>query len=548
MTERWYLDERAALGAVRFFERLLTHPKGPLAGQAFLQEPWQQDILRQLFGMKDAATGRRRFRRAYLELPRGNGKSTWAAGLALMMLVADGEQAAEIFGAAAEREQAHLVFEIATAMVQDSPHLRKLVKIYKKSMVIESTRSVYKVLSAEAYSKHGLNPHAIIFDELHAQPNRELYDVLNTAMGKRSQPLMIMITTAGFDRQSICWQQHEYARQVAAGIIDDPTFLPVIYAADEADDWTSEAVWAKANPNWGISVQPETMRQELQVALSNPAYQNTFRRLYLNQWTQQETRWLDMQMWDACSARLPDLTGRVCYGGLDLASTTDIAAFVLVFGPKGDARALQQEYILWTMMAQAAANEKRPFLMAPPRRERVWLLPFFWIPADNLMERERRDRAPYAAWVQQGFIETTPGNVIDYSFIRARMNELAQMYEIREAAFDPWNATQVSIELQEDGFEMVLMRQGFASMSAPMKELARLTLGQGLGHGGNPVLRWMADNVTARQDAAGNIKPDKEKSTNKIDGIVAAIMGLGRLMAAAGPEGSMYDDPAVADV
>ncbi len=508
--ERFYADERAAMGSIRFFERLLRHPKGPKGGQLFTLEEWQKGILRALFGQKDAATGLRRYRRAYLELPRGNGKSAFAAGLALLMLAADGERAAEIFGVATDRENARMVFDYAEAMVLDSPHLAKLVKIYKNSMVVESSRSVYKVLSAEAYSKHGLNPHAIIFDELHAQPNRELYDVMNTAMGKRAQPLMVMITTAGFDRESICWQQHEYARQVAAGIIDDPTFLPVIYAADSGDDWTSEEVWRKANPNWGVSVKPEFLRQEYQVALTVPAYQNTFRRLYLNQWTQQEERWIDMAAWDACAMPLPKLDGRRCYGGLDLASTTDIAAFVLSFPPD------------------------RP-------DDPVWLLPFFWIPSDNMLERERRDRVPYAAWVREGLVEATPGNVIDYEFIRRRINALAKLYKVREVAFDPWNATQLSLQLQEDGIDMVEMRQGMVSMTAPSKELLRRVLARQLGHGGNKVLRWMADNVTAKQDAAGNVKPDKGKSTNKIDGIVASVMSLDRLTRHENARASVYE-------
>lgn len=518
MTEdRWKPDDKAALGAVRFFERLLCHPKGPMAGRPFVLEPWQREIMVQLFGQKDRRTGLRRYRRAFIELPRGNGKTSWAAGVALLMLLADNEPAAEIFGAAADRDQARLAFDIAKAMVEDSPYLRKLVKVYRNSIVCESTRSVYRVLSAEAYSKHGLNPHGIIFDELHAQPDRELYDVLNTAMGKRSQPLMIMITTAGYDRNSICWQQHEYARQVQAGIIDDPTYFAAIYAAPPEADWTLPETWAVANPNYGVSVQPEFLAQECEVAKSTPAYQNTFRRLYLNQWTQQDERWIDMAAWDACDQALPDLTGRRCYGGLDLASTTDIAACVLDFPP---------------------ATEGEP----------TWLLPFFWIPRDNMIERERRDRVPYSTWVRQGLVEATPGNVIDYAYIRQRVNELAKTYEIGEVAYDPWNATQLSLQLQDDGLTMVEMRQGFASMTAPSKELLRLVLARQIGHGGNPVLRWMADNVTARQDPAGNVKPDKGKSTNKIDGIVAAIMALARASANASQQGSMYDDPAIAAV
>lgn len=495
---RFRFDERAALGAVRFFERLLRHPKGPRAGQPFRLESWQRTIVEQLFGCKDSASGLRQYRRAYVEVPRGNGKSTWAAGLALYLLAADNEPAAEIFSAAADRDQARLVFDAAKSMVEDAPALRRLVKVYRHSMIIESTRSVYKVLSAEAYSKHGLNPHAVIFDELHAQPTRDLYDVMNTALGKRAQPLMIMITTAGYDRESICWQQHEYARQVAEGIIDDPSYLGVIYAADSGDDWTDPATWRRANPNLGVSVQEDYLAQECAVALSSPSYQNTFRRLYLNQWTQQDSRWIDMTTWDACNAPLPDLADRGCYAGLDLASTTDIAALVLAFPPVEEGE---------------------------PR----WLLPFFWIPAENMVERERRDRVPYSTWVRQGLVEATPGNVIDYGYIRQRINDLAEKYGLQEIAYDPWNATQLSVELQGDGIAMVEMRQGFASMTAPSKELIRLLLAGQIAHGGNAVLRWMADNTAARQDPAGNVKPDKAKSSGRIDGIVAAIMALDRL-------------------
>lgn len=517
MSERWTdpARDRFGIGAVRFFERVLTHPKGPLAGRPFLLEPWQRKIILELFGTRDKRTGMRRYRRAYLELPRGSGKTSMAAGIALFLLVADNEPGAEIFGAAADREQARLAFDIAKAMVEDSPQLSRLVKVYRHSLVVESTRSVYRVLSSEAYSKHGLNPHGIIFDELHAQPNRELYDVLNTAMGKRAQPLMIMITTAGYDRNSVCWQQHEYARQVAEGIIDDPTYYPAIWSAPPDADWTAPETWRMANPNWGVSVQPEFIAQECEVAKSTPAYQNTFRRLYLNQWVQQESRWIDMLAWDACGKALPDLSGRTCYGGLDLASTTDIAALVLAFPP-------------------ISAGDP------------MWLLPFFWIPEDNALERERRDRAPYLTWARQGLIEMTPGNVIDYAYIRQRINALAALYDLREIAYDPWNATQLSLQLQDDGLTMVEMRQGFASLSGPSKELMRLVLAGGLAHGGNAVLRWMADNVTAKVDPAGNVRPDKAKSTGRIDGIVASVMAIGRATLA-DPQGgrSVYEDRGV---
>lgn len=491
-----YFDERAALAVERFFERMLVHIEGPMAGRPFVLEPWQRELVRELFGRK-RDDGLRQYRKLYLEVPRGNGKSTFAAGLALYLLAVDGERSAKIYGAAADKSQAGIVFETAEKMMQESPYLAKRIRPFRnKTMEYRDTGSKYIVLSSDAYTKHGLNPSGIIFDELHAQPSRELYDVLNTAMGKRAQPLMVMITTAGYDRNSICWEQHEYAVRVQKGLIEDPTFLARVYGAGPEDDWTSPAVWAKANPNYGVSVREEFLRQECETALESPAYQNTFRRLYLNQWTQQEHRWLDIGAWDKCGGMLPDLRGRVCYGGLDLASTTDIAALVLAFpGSEG---------------------------------EPTYLLPFFWIPSESMVERERRDRVPYSVWVRQGLVEATPGNVIDYGYIRNKINGLADLYDIREIAFDPWNATQLSIDLAGDGLEMVEMRQGFASLSAPSKELMRLVLAGGVAHGGNAVLRWMADNVAARQDPAGNVKPDKAKSTGRIDGIVAAVMAIGR--------------------
>lgn len=496
MNGDWF-DQRAATVAELFFDRMLVHIEGPMAGEPFLLAEWQRTIVRDLFGWK-RWDGSRKYRRLYLEVPRGNGKSTFAAGLALVLLMVDGEQSAKVYSAAADKAQAAIVFETAEKMVQSSPHLARRITAYRnRTMSYNETGSKYIVLSSDAYTKHGLNPHGVIFDELHAQPSRELYDVLTTAMGKRRQPMMIMITTAGYDRNSICWEEHEYAQRVIDGTVDDPTYMARIYAAGPDDDWTAPATWAKANPNFGVSVQEEFLQRECQKAIQSPAYQNTFRRLYLNQWTQQESRWLDMRAWDKCSQPLPDLSNRPCYGGLDLASTTDIAAFVLAFPP-------------------VAAGEP------------TWLLPTMWIPQDNMIERARRDRVPYDAWVRDELIEATPGNVIDYDVILRRIVELRERYDIREVAFDRWGAARISTQLIDAGLTMVQMGQGYASMSAPTKEMLRLVLAGELGHGGHPVLRWMADNVTVEQDAAGNVKPSKARSREKIDGIVAGVMALDR--------------------
>lgn len=497
-TAGMWFDARAAGVAVAFFERLLHHVKGEWSGQAFVLQDWQRTMVSELFGWK-RPDGTRRYRRAYIEIPRKNGKSTLAAGIGLLLLFADGEPGAEIYSAAADRDQAAIVFDVAKGMVEGSPQLQRLSEVFKRSIVIPSTRSSYRVLSADAYTKHGLNAHGVIFDELHAQPTRELWDVLTTSMGARRQPLLVAITTAGYDRESICWEQHEYARQVAAGIIEDPTFYAFIAAADEEDDWTDEQVWARANPGLGVSVKLDYLREECRRAMNSPAYQNTFRRLHLNQWTQQETRWLDLAAWDRCAMAVDaeELRGRRCYAGLDLASTTDVAALALVFPP---------------------VEEGEPYQV----------LPYFWVPAENLVERGLRDRVAYDGWVRQGLLTATEGNVIDYETIRAAIERLGEVYDIGDIAFDRWGAVQMSQQLEGAGFSMVAMGQGFQGMSPPTKELLRLVLDGRLAHGGHPVLRWMADNLVVQQDPAGNVKPNKAKSTARIDGMVALIMGLDR--------------------
>jgi phage terminase large subunit-like protein len=496
----YWFDEEAAERVCQFFEAYLVHTKGRWAGTPFRLEEWQrEEIIRPLFGWT-RRDGTRKYREAYIEIPRKNGKSTLVSGIALYLLFGDGEPGAEIYSAAADRDQASIVHGQAKDMVEASKQLVKRCEVFKRSIVIYKTRSAYKVLSAEAYTKHGLNAHGVVIDELHAQPNRELVDVLTTSTGSRTQPLVVYITTAGYDRESICWEKHEYARQVLEGIIEDETFFAPV-------------VWQKANPNLGVSVSRDYLEAECKKAMLVPAYQNTFRRLHLNQWTQQETRWLDMSAWDACDRRLPELGGRECYAGLDLASTTDIAALALVFPPQEDGL--------------------------------FYVMPYFWVPQENIVERSLQDRVPYDAWARDGLVEATPGNVIDYGAIMAKIEALGMAYHIREIAFDRWGAFQISQQLDGAGFTMVPFGQGFASMSGPTKELLRLILDQKLAHGGHGVLRWMADNMVVKQDPAGNVKPDKAKSREKIDGIVAMIMGLDRAIRHGGQSGSVYEERGV---
>lgn len=510
-TEEYYFDERAADRAAKFFPLALRHTKGAWAGQSFVLQDWQRDdVIRPLFGWRRRSDGRRRYKYAYLSWPRKNGKSTLASGLALYLLLADGEKGADVYSAAADRTQASIVFDQAKQFVEGSPLLLGAGVTSFRREIRAAHHSRYQVLSADAYTKHGLNPHGVVFDELHAQPNRDLYDVLRTGMGARRQPLFVMITTAGFDMESICYEQYEYARQVAAGTVVDPEYFVHITEADREDDWTDPAVWRKANPSLGVTVSEEFLAGECKRALASPAYQNTFRQLYLNQWVSQESRWLDMFAWNACGTQLPDLGGRECYLGLDLASVGDIAAWVAIFPP---------------------LTEGEPY----------WLQPHFYVPGDNLIERGQQNRAPYEAWVRQGYMTATEGNVIDYATIERDILQFAERHTVKQLGVDTWNAQQMAQNLQAAGLEVWAVRQTFAGLSAATKELERLVLSNDVAHDGNPVMRWMVDNVTVVRDAAENLKPDKRRSRNKIDGVVASLNALDRAMRKEGTGPSIYE-------
>jgi phage terminase large subunit-like protein len=445
------------------------------------------------------------------------GKSELAAAVALLLTCGDGEERAEVYGCAADRQQASIVFDVAADMVTMCPALNKRVKILRsqKRLIYRPTESFYQVLSAEAYTKHGLNIHGVVFDELHAQPNRKLYDVMLRGSGDaRMQPLYFLITTAGDNTNSICWEVHQKAKDILLGRKHDPIFYPVIYGAEESDDWTDPKVWKKANPSLGITVGIDKVKAACESAKQNPAEENSFRQLRLNQWVKQAVRWMPMDKWDNCAFAVnpEELVGRECYGGLDLSSTTDITAFVLVFPPKDE-------------------------------DDKYSIMPYFWIPEENLDLRVRRDHVNYDLWEKQEFLQTTEGNVVHYGFIEAFIEQLGMKYNIKEIAFDRWGAIQMTQNLEGLGFTVVPFGQGFKDMSPPTKELMKLTLEQKLAHGGQPVLRWMMDNIFIRTDPAGNIKPDKEKSTEKIDGAVATIMALDRAIRHVGGQtASIYDD------
>ena len=508
-------DKSDADYAVMFIENL-CHTKGTWAGKPFELIDWQEQIIRDLFGTLKP-NGYRQFNTAYIEIPKKQGKSELAAAVALLLTCGDGEERAEVYGCAADRQQAAIVFDVAADMVRMCPALSKRVKILasQKRLIYTPTNSFYQVLSAEAYSKHGFNIHGVVFDELHTQPNRKLFDVMTKGSGDaRMQPLYFLITTAGTDTHSICYETHQKAKDIIEGRKIDPTFYPVIYGADESDDWTDPKVWKKANPSLDITVGIDKVKAACESAKQNPGEENAFRQLRLNQWVKQAVRWMPMEKWDKCAFAVveDELEGRVCYGGLDLSSTTDITAFVLVFPPLDN----EDKYII---------------------------LPYFWIPEDNLTLRVNRDHVPYDVWERQGFLQTTEGNVVHYGFIEQFIERLGERFNIREIAFDRWGAVQMVQNLEGMGFTVVPFGQGFKDMSPPTKELMKLVLEQKIAHGGHPVLRWNMDNIYIRTDPAGNIKADKEKSTEKIDGAVATIMALDRAIRCGNDHGaSVYDE------
>lgn len=495
-----FFDEDEAEARIAFIQQL-THIEGVLGGKPFKLEDWQRAAIGCLFGwkMKD---GSRRFRESIWLIPRGNGKTPLSAAVALSEYFQSDERGKQIYCAAAEREQAALLFRHARGMVEANEYLLSLVTIFKstgfRSMVLRSDQaSVFKVLSSDAETKHGQAPSLVIVDELHAHRSRSLVDVLQTGMAKanRANPLLLFITTSDYDRESICNEKHDYGNKVRQGIIEDPRFFPLIYETPKDADWKSESVWKAANPNWGVSVSPEGVQRECQKAQETPSYENEFKRLFLNMRTETAVRFLPMDQWDSCAGEpITETTfaGEACFVGVDLATTTDVAAVVCYF-PESNG-----------------------------------VLPFFYVPEERADKRERNDRVPYRTWSRAGYVTLTPGNVVDYDAIRADIGKLNERYNVIDVAVDRWNSTQLQTQLMGDGFSVFQFGQGYASMTAPTKELEKMVVEGRLWHGGNPVLRWMASNTCATMDAAGNIKPDKAKSAEKIDGIVALIMAIGR--------------------
>lgn len=505
-------DPKAADHVVDFFARFLKHSKGEWNNQPFTLLDWQRDgVVKPLFGWK-RPDGLRRFRRAGIWVPKKNGKSTLAAGLALYLLDADDEPGAEVYCVAVDRSQASIVFDHAASMTRSCAFLSKRLKVTRTTKTIANlaTSSVYRALSSDVPAKEGLNISALIFDELHAQATRAMWDTLVYGGAARRQPLFITISTAGWDRFSLGYEHYEYARDVVAGTVEDIGFLSFIAEAEKDDDWSDPEVWRKANPSYGVTVREDAFLEDFRNAKNMPSEENTFRRRRLNQWTEQYERWLTLEKWDACGGEidLSDLDGRDCYGGLDLATTSDTTAFVLLF---------------------------------PDDEDGYDLLAWFWLPRDTARDRVRRDKAPYDPWIRDGFITVTEGDTTDYAVVRRDINAIAERYAIRSLGLDRlFQGAQLATELMADGFDVKAFAQGFISMAAPTKAFGDLVISGKLRHGDNPVMRWMASNVGVETDAAGNMKPSRTTSSEKIDGIVAAIMALARAEATAGQD-SIYE-------
>jgi phage terminase large subunit-like protein len=523
---RYRFDEARAGRACRFLE-LLPHVKGPKSGKLFKLEPWQCFIVTTAFGWVRKDTGARRFRRVYIEVPRGNGKSFLSSGIALYGLAADGESGAEVYSAATTAAQARITYGDAERMLRKRPALvQKLgLRISTHAISQQASGSTFGALSREAKNHDGKNIHLAVIDELHAHRTRELWDVIITGAAKRPQSLIWTITTAGVDTSGICYEVRDGVVKMLEGQENDGLF-GVAYTIDEeeGDDWRSEASWEKANPNWHASIDHDTYRLAATEAMQSAAKENNFKTKHLNVWCNADVAWMSMAAWDACadpSLTEGDFAGQPCTLGLDLASKTDLACKAKVF--HRDVPAPTEE--------------------APERTERHFYLFVESLLPEAAVENSRN--AQYQGWVKDGWLRTTPGDVLDFEAVRAAVLGDLEQHDLRECAFDPWQATQLANELQAAGVVMVEVRPTVANFSEPMKQLEALVLQGRIHHDGNPALRWMVSNVVCHRDAKDNIYPRKERPENKIDGVVAALMALNRALLAPEDMGSVYEERGV---
>lgn len=491
-----------AAKALAFFGELLVHTKGDWSGRPFILAKWEREevVVPLLATVEyDAGWSRyvRRYRELYLSTGRKNGKTELVAGLVLYLLCADGEEAAEIYGLALDKDQASLAYGAAARMVALSPLLRRRLRVLRGAgrITYDATASFFAITAGDALGALGVGPHAAYIDELLSQPSRDLYDALRTGFGTRAQPLMMLVTTADNDPSGFAASERSWSERVAEEPELDHARLVVLHAAPADADWTAEATWAMANPALGDYLDPRILRAECAKAVANPAAERSFRQYRLNQQSQQAGRALDLARWDEAERITRELRAQTCYAGLDLASTIDLASYCLDF-PDGTGG----HDILWRTFA----------------------------PATALPGLDRRTGGKATTWAEAGLLTITSGDVIDYEAIKVALRKDAELFDLQEVAYDRWGATQLSTELLEEGFPLIQAGQGFSTMSGPTKEFLRLVASARYRHGGNPVARWQAGNLIVRTDPAGNIKPDKAKSADKIDGIVAGIMALDR--------------------
>lgn len=541
---RFFFDMQAADDAVDFFPELLRHHMGEFAGKPFRLMEYQQKLLtRPLFGWKRASDGLRRFRKVFAFLPKGAGKSPWAAGTGVYLARCDGEMAAEVYALANDRNQARTVHTNAKYMVEDSPYLSEGVEITKDAIYWEDTRSTYMVLSSDASSAHGKRPHGLIFDELHGYAgdrDRELFEALRKSLIKRRQPVLVMVSHSGTDDESICHEEYDYGKMLLNGSIADDTELPVVFEATPKDDWTLPETHARVNPGYGITVKADAVEMECLEALNDPRKRNDFLRYHLNQWVNQATAWLPVEWWDACYA--DDATGAVtplaadaelaslpCAGGLDLAQKIDLACLSIVFRhPIAEALSVE-------VKGEDATGT--PVTKTASLNYRITVLPFFWIPENTMREREKQDRVPYSDWVRLGLVTPTEGDIIDYQRIYQDITTkiIPRFPRLKEGGigYDPAFATDIATKLRDPGgckVEEVL--QNYKYMSEVCHVLEALIKAKRVSHGGNRILRNHIENVAVKTDDAGRIRPIKPKRAGKhIDGVVATLMAE-RMLAA----------------
>lgn len=517
----WY-DAEEAERPIIFAEEYCRHYKGKqFAGKPLTLGEWQRFQYREVFGWRDE-NGNRRFTTWWQEVARKNGKSTGGGALGLYMLISDGEPGAEVYSAATKVDQARIIFTAAKEICKRSPALRKHVDVMTHNLNVPETASKFEALSSDHHTLDGLNPNCALVDEIHAHKDRGLWDVLVSALGAREQPLTAVFTTAGiYDPEQIGWELHDYAVKILEQVLDDDTFFVFIAAADEDDDWQSEAFIEKANPNIDVSVSRKYLHGQRKAATHQPNKRGPFMRYHGNRWTATRDSWFKPEDWHACD-KLParslwTMRRTECFGGLDLSTKLDLTSFALAF--------------------------ERADLQETDKRNRTFWEVYLrhYMPEERVALASVEDHAPYQRWVEEGWITTTPGDVIDYDFIERDIVQCAAVFNLKEVAYDPYNATGLANTLlQTHGINAVSMRQGYATMSEPSKDYEALVVSHRLVTRNNPVLRWEANNAMSVQDAAGNIKPDKVASRKRIDGVVASIMAVGRALQAAAQGGSIY--------